>query len=82
MKNFSIEFVTAKTTPYAHHIDFLSGPEVKEELMKLINTPDTISIRIREGHELVFTTARYEDSKYNLINSLTIDKLGFLVECK
>ena len=74
--NYEMKFVTEETTDI--QTVYCAEHHVKGNLKLLIEDPKTISIRIWKDGELVFTTARYESTKCNLINSNTVDLLKIL----
>ena len=79
MNRFSVIYVTEESSPFPITNDFLSGAKAKDILLSLIERNDVLSIRIKEGEDIVFATASYEDIHEKLINDNTIDKLGFLI---
>lgn len=79
MNRFSVIYVTKESSPFPITNDFLSGAKAKDILLSLIERNDVLSIRIKEGENIVFATASYEDIHEKLINDNTIDKLGFLI---
>lgn len=71
-----------------HHTSYLNMPfgediEVNETNLSytvnsLIKNIDTISIKVRQNDEIVFSTCSYESVNDELINENTIDKLNIL----
>lgn len=74
--NYEMKFVTEATSDV--QTVHCEEKHVKGNLKLLMEDPTTISIRMWKDGELVFSTARYESIKYNLINSNTIDILNIL----